>query len=231
MDVAEFDKFADEYRALHAANIRVSGESPEYFQHYKVRDVAKVVGTSRLNGCKILDFGAGVGNSVSHFQSEFVSPCLVCVDVSHRSLMIARQRFPGQAEFVRFDGEHLPFADNVFEIAFVGCVLHHVPHSKHPRILNELRRILKPTGFLFVFEHNPVNPLTVRAVRTCPFDVNARLIAGPVMRQRLCEAGLVDVVLRYRVFFPRLLRSLRPLERYLSRLSLGAQYYVLGRKA
>lgn len=29
MDEAEFDKFATEYRALHAASVRVSGEAPE----------------------------------------------------------------------------------------------------------------------------------------------------------------------------------------------------------
>ena len=31
---AEFDKFADEYRALHARNIRLSGEGPEYFAEH-----------------------------------------------------------------------------------------------------------------------------------------------------------------------------------------------------
>jgi len=35
MDRAEFDKFADEYYALHAANIAMTGESPEYFADYK----------------------------------------------------------------------------------------------------------------------------------------------------------------------------------------------------
>ena len=40
MDEAEFDKFADEYRALHAANIRLSGEDPEYFAEYKIIDIA-----------------------------------------------------------------------------------------------------------------------------------------------------------------------------------------------
>jgi len=31
MNEAEFDRFADEYRALHAANIGASGEDPEFF--------------------------------------------------------------------------------------------------------------------------------------------------------------------------------------------------------
>ena len=41
MDEVEFDKFADEYRAMHAANIRITGEDPEYFAEYKVVDIAE----------------------------------------------------------------------------------------------------------------------------------------------------------------------------------------------
>ena len=231
MQPAEFDKFADEYRALHATNIRLSGEAPEYFAAYKVRDVAEVLRWVRDPSPRILDFGAGIGASVPYFGAEFGSPRLVCVDVSHRSLAIGRRRFVDQADFVQFDGRDLPFAAGAFDVVFAGCVFHHIPHAEHVPILRELARVLKPAGHLFVFEHNPFNPLTVHAVRTCPFDENARLISGRAMRRRLRDAGLVDVDLRYRIFFPGALASLRPLERYLGRLALGAQYYVLGRKA
>ena len=37
---AEFDRFAADYRALHARNIALSGEAPEYFAVYKMRDFA-----------------------------------------------------------------------------------------------------------------------------------------------------------------------------------------------
>ena len=35
MDVAEFDKFADEYHNLHQENIRITGENPEILQNIK----------------------------------------------------------------------------------------------------------------------------------------------------------------------------------------------------
>ena len=41
LNVAEFDKFAEEYLADHAANIAVSGESPDYFARYKVDEVRR----------------------------------------------------------------------------------------------------------------------------------------------------------------------------------------------
>jgi SAM-dependent methyltransferase len=114
---------------------------------------------------------------------------------------------------------------------FVGCVFHHIPHHDHVPIFRELRQVLTPAGDLFVLEHNPRNPLTVHAVRTCAFDENARLIFSPAMRRRLRAAAPIEVILCYRVFFPGGLAGLRPLERYLASLGIGARYYLLGRKA
>jgi hypothetical protein len=82
---------------------------------------------------------------------------------------------------------------------------------------------------LFVFEHNPLNPLTRHAVNTCPFDENAHLIRAPVMRRRALDAGFDRAEVKYRIFFPHALRGLRPLESKLTWLPLGAQYYVLAR--
>jgi hypothetical protein len=42
MNRSEFDKFAEEYRSLHEANIGVSGETPEYFADYKIKDLKRL---------------------------------------------------------------------------------------------------------------------------------------------------------------------------------------------
>ena len=41
MDVAEFDRFAEEYLAAHKENLRISGEEPDYFARYKIELVAE----------------------------------------------------------------------------------------------------------------------------------------------------------------------------------------------
>lgn len=233
---AEFDQFADEYRANHAQNIRASGENPEYFAAYKIADVAQVWKQLNPNfdavssAPSILDFGGGTGNSVPFFRRFFPQAELTCLDVSQKSLAIAQERFPGQANYLNFDGQTIPFPDQSIDIGFAACVFHHIPAADHGRLLRELWRVLKLGGCLLVFEHNPWNPLTVQAVNTCPFDENAVLISGPVFRDRLCQAGFTRTDLRYRIFFPKALASLRWLEPYLTWLPLGAQYYALGRK-
>jgi hypothetical protein len=66
-------------------------------------------------------------------------------------------------------------------------------------------------------------------VRTCPLDANAVLINGPEMRRRLRAAGFANVGLRWTLFFPAMLAPLRPLERGLGWLPLGAQYVLVAR--
>ena len=229
MDEAEFDKFAEEYRSLHAANIRASGETPEYFAEYKIRDVARLV-TGTCDVLRALDFGAGIGTSVPYFQKYFPSAELTCVDVSDKSLAIGAARFPGAARFQRFDGQHLPFPDNTFDVAYAACVFHHIDQREHLALLREMHRVLAPGGWLVVFEHNPLNPLTVRAVNTCAFDENARLIHATTLRARVLASGFRGARLRYRIFFPHALRHLRPLENHMTWLPLGAQYYVAAQK-
>ena len=230
MDQAEFDKFAEEYSALHAHNVRLSGESPEYFAEYKTRDVATYLSDLNIGTERILDFGAGVGGSIPHFRRHLPDARLTCLDVSRASLAIAENRFPGQADFVPFDGDKIPFADSHFDAAFAACVFHHVDKTEHVPLFEEIRRVLRPGGHFFIFEHNPLNPLTVHAVNTCQFDENAVLIGRGALSRRLQRAGFEIAARRYRIFFPRPLKSLRPLERFLTWLPLGAQYYLVGRK-
>ncbi|MBX9965088.1 MAG: methyltransferase domain-containing protein [Burkholderiales bacterium] len=231
MNRAEFDRFADEYRAMHAANISASGESPEFFAEYKVKDVADAAARTGTWRCvtRVLDFGAGIGNSVPFWRRYFPDARTTCVDVSGKSLSIGHERMSADASFVQFDGQTLPFADGSFDIAFAACVFHHIEHDRHVHLLRELRRVLSPDGTMWVFEHNPNNPLTVKAVNDCPFDANACLVQARQMRRRMLEAGFAEPRVRYRIFFPGPLRVLRKLEPTLVRLPLGAQYSVSSR--
>ena len=231
MDEAEFDRFADEYHALHAASIRLSGEQPEYFAEYKIVDIAAELRREHLVARTALDFGAGVGYSVPFFARHLPATRVTCLDVSRKSLDLGAARHGAAAEFRHFDGRRIPYADGTFDVALASCVFHHIPHAEHVALLTEIRRVLTPGGRLFVFEHNPLNPLTRHAVNSCEFDEHAELVLAPTMKRRVLAAGFATAAVRYRIFFPHVLRGLRPLEARLKWLPLGAQYYVLAHKA
>jgi ubiquinone/menaquinone biosynthesis C-methylase UbiE len=226
MHKAEFDKFADEYHVLHQKNIRLSGESTEFFAEYKIRDVFELITNQAHDPQQILDFGAGIGTSIPHFLRFFPDASLTCLDVSEKSLEVGRSRFSDLATFQSFDGKRIHCPDNTFDLVFAACVFHHIPHSAHFGLLREWLRVIKPGGTAVIFEHNPLNPLTVNAVNTCPFDENAELIRGTLLRKEMQKAGFQSVGLRYRLFVPGALRALRPLERWLHWCPLGAQYFV-----
>jgi ubiquinone/menaquinone biosynthesis C-methylase UbiE len=229
MEAKEFDKFADSYHEMHLQNISLSGETPDFFAEYKIKDLALQLKNESPR--TILDFGSGVGNSVPYFRKYFPNSCITCADVSERSLDISRTRYPGSERYAQIVEDRLPFPDGSFNVVFSACVFHHIPHEEHAHWLNELNRVTAVAGKLFIFEHNPLNPLTVRAVRTCPFDENARLISGWTFSKRIVNAKWLNVRVHYRIFFPHMLARLRTLEKYLCYLPLGAQYYVFGQKS
>lgn len=227
MNKAEFDKFAEEYRQLHARNIAITGEDPEFFARYKVIDALMLSRQESWSPQTILDFGSGVGNSSPHFQQFFPRSRLICADVSPRSLALGKERFPDlPAQYVQLDTASIPLPDASVDLAFTACVFHHITHAEHDLWLRELRRVVRPGGRFLLFEHNPLNPLTRAAVRDCPFDQNAQLIRARQMQQRLEYSGWRNVRIRYRLFFPHALRQLRHLESYLTWLPLGAQYSI-----
>jgi SAM-dependent methyltransferase len=228
VDVAEFDQFADEYYALHADNIKLSGEDPEYFARYKIEEVRRRWdAASRPEPAAVLDFGSGIGNSIPHLARFFPSATLVGLDVSQKSLDLAEHRFPGMARYLRYDGTKAPFEDHSFDLIFSACVFHHIDAAEHRAIFTELRRLLRPEGAMVIFEHNPLNPGTRHIVATCPFDENAVLVPAPKLKRSQIDAGFTQVEVAFTAFFPGPLRFLRPLEPRLAACPIGAQYYTL----
>src|ERR1019366_1842931 len=124
---------------------------------------------------------------------------LSAADVSQRSLEVAEGRFPGMAAGLRIANQRIPIEDDAFAIAFSACVFHHIPHEEHVHWLRELLRVTRVGGMLTIFEHNPLNPLTVRAVNTCPFDENARLIRAKDFVKRFRASGWKEVKAEYHV--------------------------------
>jgi SAM-dependent methyltransferase len=228
MTEPEFDRYASSYRQLHAENVRITGESPDYFAEYKAIHAARQA-RGRMPAARILDYGCGIGNSTGFLARHFPGCEIAGTDPSGASLDIARARTPG-ARFEPMQGDSIPFESGHFGLAFVSCVLHHVPHDRHAPVLAELRRVLAPGGWLLVYEHNPLNPLTVRAVESCEFDRAAVLIGAKALRQAVAAAGFAAPATRYIVFFPRPLSFLRWSEPMLAWLPLGAQYCVSARR-
>lgn len=213
-EVEKFDQYADSYEQAHAKSVGLSGEAPEYFAEHKLSCLERL-GVPR--SAHVLDFGCGTGNLTRALSARYAM--VSGYDPSSRSLIRARERAPN----ARFHASEAALPEAGFDVAVLSGVLHHVPPRERAALLGRVAGKLRAGGRLVVFEHNPYNPVTLRAVKACPFDDDAILLRPRELRALFEGARLEDVRQEFVLFFPRALARLRPLESWLRACPLGAQ--------
>ena len=147
-------------------------------------------------------------------------------DPSPESLEVARKRAPS----VTFHDDEATIPREHFETVVLSGVLHHVDPAERRALLERVLGYLTVGGRVVVFEHNPLNPLTRRAVADCEFDDDAILLFPWAAKALLRDAGFQGVTLDYIVFFPKALAGLRRYEPALRSIALGAQQMLVGRR-
>ena len=112
----------------------------------------------------------------------------------------------------------------ILNLTYIYCkVFHHIRREKHVEILKMLRSKLRKGGLLFIFELNPLNPLTMLvAIRNdYRFDKDAKLLNPLYSKKILRKAGFFEKEIRYTIFFPQFLSFLTPLKNS-SQTSVGS---------
>jgi SAM-dependent methyltransferase len=221
----EFDAFRESYQDEVNRSIAFVGQDHRFFVEAKARHIVEVARRhlGEPGRLRALDVGCGVGLVDASLAGVFGSLC--GVDVAAGALEEARRRNPGVA-YVAYDGEALPWHGASFDLAFTVNVLHHVPPARREAFVTEMRRAVRPGGLGLLFEHNPLNPLTVRAVRRCAFDRGVTLSRRGTSRRLMARCGWRVAETRYILFFPWRHAALAAIERGLGWVPLGAQYYV-----
>jgi len=224
-----FEEYKQSYVAEVEQSIDFAGQGHDFFIRVKADALVASCGRQlgNLERRSVLDLGCGVG-LMSRYVGEYFGE-LQGVDIAPGVVERAAAHFP-EGKFQLYDGQRIPFEDASFDVAFTVCVLHHVPPEQWASLVAEMARVLKPGGLLYIFEHNPYNPLTRRAVSNCPFDADATLLTRSRSAALLKSAGLDAGEERYVLFFPWIGSGFRYIESGLRWLPLGAQYFVSGRR-
>lgn len=219
-----FDEYTDKYSSTVDDAVSFTGLSADFFTSVKADYIKDLVAQhfGRVN-ISALDVGCGIGNYHPLLAASFGE--LAGVDVSESSIETARQR-NAQVAYKSYDGGVLPYDAGTFDLTFAICVLHHVPIKQWELFVGEMRRVLKPGGMALIFEHNPRNKLTMRAVNRCAFDKDAVLLRREDTEALMRGSGFSSIEGRFILSVPAAGAALRRLDRLFSGLPFGAQYYV-----
>ena len=223
----EFDRYDKSYDDAVNRAISFSGQKVESFSRAKADDLLRTIAAhfDSPRRLRLLDVGCGIGN-YHPLLAPFVGS-VSGVDVSGACIAKAKVRNPS-VSYTAYNGDHLPYPDQQFDVTFCTCVLHHVPPERWPQFVGEMYRVTRAGGLLVVYEHNPRNMLTRKVVRDCAFDRDAVLLTMAQTGQLLTAAGCTNVTTRSILTLPPIGGFVDRLDGLFAKLPLGSQYRATG---
>lgn len=150
---------------------------------------------------KALDVGCGTGVLAAKLSDEGYD--VTCVDPFRGMLRFVKQR-KQDLNAVHAFGEHLPFADNSFDLTYCVAVMHHVAAEDAVReTVLEMTRVTRPGGHVLIWDHNPRNPYWPILMKRVPQDTGAeRLIPEREFLSGLAAGGARPLVVQPLGFVP-----------------------------
>ncbi|MGI9146483.1 MAG: class I SAM-dependent methyltransferase [Chloroflexota bacterium] len=163
--------FGDTEQRQHALYAAVAHEYDDVFprhvaNHYLDKRTGVVKSLLPLGGL-VLDVGCGTGQLGAAIASEGYD--VFGVDLS--PAMVARARHRGLVGTFSAVTTALPFAAESFDLALTVATLHHLETPERvAATVHEMGRVVKPGGFVVLWDHNPANPYWPVLMKRVPQD-------------------------------------------------------------
>ena len=225
----DFDCYADSYDRELGEALSISGEDRQHFANGRVEWLAGCL--RQVGGAaprRVIDYGCGTGSTAPLLQQILGAKTVVGLDSSVRSLDVARRKYG--SEQVQFFPVHQYDPVEAADISYCNGVFHHIAPAKRGEVLSFLLRSLRPGGLFSFWENNPWNLGTRYIMSACIFDRDAILLSPFDAKRLLRSKGFIILRTDFLFIFPRILKALRPTEKLLSGLPLGAQFHILCQK-
>jgi SAM-dependent methyltransferase len=199
----------DTEQRQHALYTAVAHEYDDVFprhiaEHYINKRTGLVKELLPMGGL-VLDVGCGTGQLAAAIASNGYD--VFGVDLS--ASMVARARSRGLAGTYAGVTTALPFAPDSFRLALTVATLHHLETPERvAATVSEMGRVVKPGGFVVLWDHNPSNPYWPILMKRVPQDSgDERLVPRDEMLSDVRAAGLRT----YRVLRSGLMPDFMPL--------------------
>ena len=224
----EFDKFARDYEALFKPWLKIAGASREYFARSRVNWLSYLLRNQEIASRRVMDFGCGTGMSLPLLADILGAEQVIGLDTSEESLAFARASVGRRSVQLATPSKYLPQQE--LDLVFCNGVFHHIPVAERAAAVNYVYRCLRPGGMFAMWENNPWNPMQSFAMKHSEIDTNAIPLPPSESRQLVASERFSVTRTDYLFFFPGCFSWLHPMERWLIKVPLGAQYQILARK-
>lgn len=211
-----------------AMGLSATGEDRDFFARGRVEILRKNLDRLHFRPDRAMEFGCGTGSNLPLLLEIAGARSVLGLDVSEKSLEMARRSINSSAVSFARPSEYQP--DARIDLAFCNGVFHHVDPAMRPSAAKYVSDCLRPGGIFALWENNPWNPGTRYVMSRIPFDKDAITLTASQGRRLLEEAGFRVLSIEYSFIFPHALRWLRSLEAPLSKLPIGGQYQLLAMK-
>ncbi len=111
-----------------------------------------------LPGEHVLDVGCGTGTLAIALKSRVGAGRVHGIDASPEMIEVAQHKADLAGASIDFQlalVERIPFPDDYFDVVLSSLMLHHLPDDLKRSAFAEIRRVLKPGGYLFAVDFEP----------------------------------------------------------------------------
>lgn len=225
-----FDDIADSYDKELKESLGLNDDVDiGMFAEYKIKILKAKLSKMPVN---ILEFGCGTGRNGIFMKKMFPESNLYGCDISEKSLEIAGKTNPD----VRYNKIINPvelidvYKEEFFDCIFISNVFHHIPFNEHHLWLDVLYKITSKDGIIFIFEHNPYNPIIKHIFNKSSIDKGAVMLKPPYCKKLFQKHNFKSISRNYTLFFMWRNTFFEFIERMLCWLPMGAQYYIRSEK-
>jgi 2-polyprenyl-3-methyl-5-hydroxy-6-metoxy-1,4-benzoquinol methylase len=222
--VERFDEVAKRHLEDLNQNLRWAGGDSRPFYLAKINMIRDRVPVPPK---VILDYGCGIGTLTKMLADLYPHAKVVGFDPSAEGIKIARETYAKEAERLAFESA-LDWGGVRADLVVAAGVFHHIPREDKLSCMRQVSQSMTSKGRVFVFEHNPISPITRLIVSRAAVDRGATLIYPWHMRRMMRDCGFTSIDLEFISFVPPSLKRLLWVEPYLTRIPISAQYLASG---
>lgn len=148
--VVKYDLVAHLYSFVTGALFILGGATESILRKRAYTETLQLKGNE-----KILDVCCANGKGTRILSKLVPNGSIYGIDLSPEMIAFANSKNKGEYLNTKFkvgNCSKIPFNDRTFDVVTATLALHELPTSLLKSVINEIKRVLKPNGYLFVFD-------------------------------------------------------------------------------